>query len=122
MACAFVWIAAFFLWAVGCDAKRRIATADLVGDWISGPIQTEWGPATLELRFLRSSNLELRWIPIGAGNEIRSNGPYRIVNHAIVSPIIGDQKPVECWFEHSYLLLKSAAPKEPAIRFSRKPR
>jgi hypothetical protein len=103
----------------GCMAqKKEPQQGDLLGSWRSGPVQTEWGVATLEVAFQSASDIEFKMTPVDGGQSIVSKGKYRLSGSQLVSDAINKGKPVAIWLEHNQLVIQT--PSEPPQHFTRR--
>jgi hypothetical protein len=103
----------------GCMAHKNGPKADqLLGTWKTETVQTEWGPATLQITFQTGFELEFKLIPsTNAQQSVVSKGPYQLNGSELASEVFNKGKPVSIWFEGKQLVIQ--VPNESPRHFSR---
>jgi hypothetical protein len=103
----------------GCGGKvGSMKMAQLVGDWISEPRETEFGRCTFEITFRADGEVEATMRPTLGGEPISKRGKYSLQKGTLVSQIFNGGQPVPISIEGDTLIINT--PGEPPGRLKRK--
>ena len=100
--------------------STTVNTAEVIGDWITGPTDTEWGSCIVEITLSLDGNLKWEVRPTSGGQPIVENGKSSLHKGNLVSDMLNGGKPLGISVEGETLLLER--PGEGVYRFKRKAR
>lgn len=104
---------------VACSKKSdTVNTTQLLGDWTTGPTETEWGSCIVEITL--RPNGSIRWAvrPTSGADPIVEDGKYALLKGKLISDLLNEGKPIPVSIEGATLVMKR--PGEPAYQFQRK--
>ena len=103
----------------GCGGKvGTVKTTQLVGDWISGPRETEFGRCRFEITFTADGEVKATMRPTSGGEPISTRGKYSLHKGSLVSRVFNGGQPVPIAIEGDTLVINT--PGEPPDRLERK--
>jgi hypothetical protein len=102
----------------GCLSRNvQIQPNGLIGTWKTKTLQTEWGPAIIEVTFRNSSELEFKLTSVPGQHSVVSKGKYRLNENQLTSEAINKGEPVLISLKKDHLILQTQS--EPPQQFTR---
>lgn len=102
----------------GCVAERtQPRRSELLGNWKTGIVQTEWGSSVLEVAFTDAGDIEFNLTPAAGGQSVISKGKYHLDGKNLIAEVFNKGEPVSIWLEGNRLVIQ--IPSEPAQHFIR---